>query len=142
MIIQQPLQHKETGRWQMVERSDEDKSVFRELCPCTLGHSHESEAKICANHNEILKNPVKLHQVLKEVNCYGCKFYGYGMQRTKLTIHGKGEWHGKTFIEFCQRPELQTEENNYNGEYAKREYAESCCADEDYKYFEKESENL
>lgn len=122
----------------MVERSDEDESVFRELCPCTIGHWHEVDAKICAKHNEILRNPVLKREALKEVNCYGCKFYGYGMQPTKLTIHGKGVFHGKQFIEFCQRPELQTEESEYNGECVSREYAESCCADEDYQYFEKE----
>lgn len=138
MIIVQPLKLQETERWKYVERSDEDESVFRELCPCTLGHALKAQAKICANHNEILRNPVKKREALKEINCFGCKFYGYGMQPTKLTIHKKGVFRGGMFIEWCERPELQSEADSYNGECAERSEAEDVCADEDYRFFEKE----
>ncbi len=133
------MQSKETLRWRTVETSDEDSS-FAELCPCTLGHSNSVEAAICARRHDVLSNPKKLAAANKEKNCFGCAFYRNAQQPTKLTIHGKGVFHGTVFQEWCQRPELQTEESEYNEEYVLRDAAESVCADEDYFYFSPKNE--
>jgi hypothetical protein len=138
-IWQKPLQLKENLRWRMVETSDEDSTVFNELCPCTLGHSYEFEAKLCAQKHEILNNPVKLAEATKTKNCYGCKFYGHTQQPTKHTVYLKelkGVFRGTVFKEWCEHPKLQTEESDYNEEYVSRDHAESVCADYEYQYFE------
>lgn len=135
-IWQKPMQLKDSLRWRYVETSDEDSTIFRELCDCSLGHSSEFEAKHCAYRHAILNNPVKLAEARKEKNCYGCKFYGNGQERVKFTAHGRGVFRGTVFREWCERAELQTEESDYNDEYVSRDEAESVCSDEDYKYFE------
>lgn len=140
-IWQKPMQLKETGYWKIVEYSDESETSFRELCDCTLGHSHESEAKRCAETHEILSNPVKLAEVNKEKNCFGCKYYRNSQIPTKLymnTVERTGTFRGTVFNEWCLRPELQSEADDYNEEYADRESAETICANEEpyYQYFE------
>lgn len=119
----------------MVETSDEDSSHFIELCPCTLGHSYEYQAVQCAKIQERLANPNHKDRS----KCYGCRFFNSGLENTKFTRYGKEStdvFRGTVFREECQRTELQSEADDYNGEYAERSDAETICADEDYKYFE------
>ena len=47
MLIEKPLQLKETERWRMVQTSDEDATHFIELCECEAGHETANEAFEC-----------------------------------------------------------------------------------------------
>lgn len=142
MIIQQPRQLKETGRWRMVETSDEDSTIFNELCDCTLGHSTAFEAGICAGYTQLHKNPVALAQAAKSIKCYGCKFYNYAQIPIKLTMQTaetRGVFRGTNLQRWCERAELQTEESDYNQEYVAISVADGNCDienDGNYIYFE------
>jgi hypothetical protein len=142
MIIQQPKQLKDTKRWRMVETSDEDSAIFNELCDCTLGHSTECEAKICADKTQLYKNPVKRAKAAESIKCYGCKFHSFAQIPTKLTMateEVRGVFHGTMLHRWCERTELQTEESEYNQEYIEVQEAEANCDvenDGNYIYFE------
>lgn len=53
MIVIEPLQLRGSGRWRMVERSDDD-AHFIELCACPFAHATPDEARACvARANEV-----------------------------------------------------------------------------------------
>ena len=52
MLIYEPRESKGadgngTGRFRLIERSDEDRLLFRELCNCPNGHSSAEAARAC-----------------------------------------------------------------------------------------------
>jgi hypothetical protein len=139
MIIQQPQQLKDSLRWRMVETSDEDSTIFNELCPCTLGHSHEFEAVRCAKLQERINNPVERAKAFETTKCYGCKYFGHAQEPTKFianTNEVKGVFHGTLFRQWCEHPDNQTEADDYNEVYSELDGAECRCADQEWEYFE------
>lgn len=46
-IWQKPMQEKESLKWRMIETSDEDENLFKELCDCEPAHDSPEEAVNC-----------------------------------------------------------------------------------------------
>ncbi len=53
MLISQPLQISDTGKWRVVETSDENPNYQVKQCPCADGHESADEAMKCFRMRQI-----------------------------------------------------------------------------------------
>lgn len=136
MIIQQPKQLKDNRRWKMVETSDEDSKISVDLCECTLGHSSAEEAKRCAEYTEMLTNPVVRAKVAQETKCYECEYFNAEQINTTLYLQTEisGTFKGTKLYRWCERPELQNEDEIAEN-YIDADQAEEQCSENDWKWF-------
>ena len=67
MIITSPCKNAK-GRWKMVERSDEDSKIYRELCDCENGHATPEEAKACP---KVESSQNRMARLFREANVKG-----------------------------------------------------------------------